>query len=178
MAAPGWYNDVDDPTLARWHDGTSFTRHTIRKQDWVGRGMPPAPAEGTTTPATLDQPAPTGAPLWAKEAAPPAGKAPTERPAASRAVALLQLVRERRRLVLAVVVVVVLVLMALVLRSDDGEGGDGGTATSAGGQTYGGDWSGPDGARVPAHGDPAHRPRASGRRRTGASPSPSEGRST
>lgn len=31
-AAPGWYPDVSDPTLMRWHDGRSWTSGTAPRQ--------------------------------------------------------------------------------------------------------------------------------------------------
>lgn len=43
MAQPGWYNDPRDAALARWHDGTGWTEHTVVKADWAGRGRPPPP---------------------------------------------------------------------------------------------------------------------------------------
>src|SRR4051812_10994611 len=43
MTQPGWYKDRRDPTLARWHDGTGWTRHTVLRVDWEGRGTPPPP---------------------------------------------------------------------------------------------------------------------------------------
>lgn len=42
---PGWYNDEDDPRLARWFDGLRWTRHTLVKADWTGPGRPPPPPE-------------------------------------------------------------------------------------------------------------------------------------
>ena len=43
MTAPGWYNDEQDPRLARWHDGAGWTDHTMVKADWPGPGNPPPP---------------------------------------------------------------------------------------------------------------------------------------
>jgi hypothetical protein len=43
MIEPGWYNDELDPSLARWHDGTTWTDHTMDKASWTGPGTPPAP---------------------------------------------------------------------------------------------------------------------------------------
>lgn len=45
MIDPGWYNDELDPSLARWHDGTGWTSHVMRKSDWAGPGSPPPPVE-------------------------------------------------------------------------------------------------------------------------------------
>ena len=51
MTAPGWYNDEQDPRLARWHDGTGWTAHTMVKADWSGPGDPPPPGAATPPPA-------------------------------------------------------------------------------------------------------------------------------
>lgn len=65
MTEPGWYNDERDASLARWHDGTGWTPHTVRKADWVG-SEPPAPLSVPTPPATASawqpRPAPTPPP--------------------------------------------------------------------------------------------------------------------
>ena len=47
MAQAGWYVDRQDPALARWHDGTGWTDHTMVRADWVGPGAPPPPGEPT-----------------------------------------------------------------------------------------------------------------------------------
>lgn len=43
MGTEGWYNDEADPALARWYDGTGWTRHTMVKAEWAGPGEPPPP---------------------------------------------------------------------------------------------------------------------------------------
>ncbi|MDQ2649665.1 MAG: DUF2510 domain-containing protein [Actinomycetota bacterium] len=45
---PGWYLDKDDPALARWHDGTDWTEHTlvIADQEPGSEPPPPPPARG------------------------------------------------------------------------------------------------------------------------------------
>jgi hypothetical protein len=41
---PSWYSDPDDATLARWHDGQSWTDHTMVIADWTSPEPPPPPA--------------------------------------------------------------------------------------------------------------------------------------
>lgn len=53
MTAPGWYNDEQDPRLARWHDGSGWTAHTMVKADWKGPGDPPPPGAAALPPAGL-----------------------------------------------------------------------------------------------------------------------------
>ena len=68
MSTPGWYNDEDDPLLARWHDGAAWTEHTLVKADWVGLGTPPSPvAEPPLRPYRPVEPRrslPAPPPLW------------------------------------------------------------------------------------------------------------------
>lgn len=40
---PGWYLDKDDPALARWHDGTDWTEHTLVIADQEPGSEPPPP---------------------------------------------------------------------------------------------------------------------------------------
>ena len=56
MTAAGWYTDASDDALARWHDGTSWTRHTLVKADWAGPGAPPPPGDGPTAWVPADPP--------------------------------------------------------------------------------------------------------------------------
>jgi hypothetical protein len=44
QSAPGWYQDHDDPQLARWWDGERWTEHTLvlDEQDWSTEPEPPA----------------------------------------------------------------------------------------------------------------------------------------
>ncbi len=46
QSAPGWYQDHDDPRLARWWDGERWTEHTLvlDEQDWSTEPEPPAGA--------------------------------------------------------------------------------------------------------------------------------------
>lgn len=63
MTDPGWYKDSRDPALARWHDGTGWTDHTMVMADWKGPGQPPAPTappQAAWAPAsTAGRPGPT-----------------------------------------------------------------------------------------------------------------------
>jgi hypothetical protein len=61
MTEPGWYNDEQDPALARWHDGAGWTGHTMVKADWPGPGSPPPP-DALRRPGPPSGP-PLGAPL-------------------------------------------------------------------------------------------------------------------
>ncbi|HJR25161.1 MAG TPA: DUF2510 domain-containing protein, partial [Acidimicrobiales bacterium] len=48
---PGWYDDTEDPTLARWWDGRAWTTHTLVIADQVpGAEPPPPPAPPTRFP--------------------------------------------------------------------------------------------------------------------------------
>jgi hypothetical protein len=51
QSAPGWYQDHDDPRLARWWDGERWTEHTLvlEEQDWSTEPAPPTGA-GTRFP--------------------------------------------------------------------------------------------------------------------------------
>lgn len=93
MTDPGWYNDERDPALARWHDGSGWTDHTMPKGSWAGPGSPPPP-----------KPAPEGVPLGRREPGPslldeplplPSSRPPRsqwERPSGPFLAALLSLV--------------------------------------------------------------------------------------
>lgn len=43
MSEPGWFNDVSDPTLVRWHDGATWTHHVADKAEWEAVGHAPPP---------------------------------------------------------------------------------------------------------------------------------------
>jgi hypothetical protein len=43
MPKPGWYLDPADPNVARWHDGTDWTEHSIVTAEWHGTTPPPPP---------------------------------------------------------------------------------------------------------------------------------------
>jgi hypothetical protein len=43
MVVPNWYKDPDDPSMARWHDGKSFTDHRVRMADYPAGATPPPP---------------------------------------------------------------------------------------------------------------------------------------
>ena len=44
MSDVGWFRDPIDPSLARWHDGTQWTDHTLVIADQEpGAGAPPPP---------------------------------------------------------------------------------------------------------------------------------------
>jgi hypothetical protein len=92
MTEPGWYNDERDATLARWHDGSGWTEHTMDKGSWTGPGTPPPP-----------KPAPGGLPLGRRpdgppsflEPLPPPGRPPRshwERPSGHFLAALVSLI--------------------------------------------------------------------------------------
>ena len=53
---PGWYLDRDDPSLARWHDGTDWSEHTlvIAEQE-PGSDPPPPPAVRRPSDAQLQR---------------------------------------------------------------------------------------------------------------------------
>jgi hypothetical protein len=51
VTEPGWYNDELDADLARWHDGSGWTSHTLVKADWRGPGAPPPPLQPAFAPA-------------------------------------------------------------------------------------------------------------------------------
>jgi hypothetical protein len=62
MAEPGWYKDWSDPALARWHDGSAWTEHTVVIADqspgWVPASLPtdaPPPPPGSPA-GTLSDP--------------------------------------------------------------------------------------------------------------------------
>ena len=63
----GWYKDPSDPDIARWHDGTTFTDHTVVMSEHTG---PPPPPEPDLIPAFPD---PT--PLPVPAAIPPTSEA-------------------------------------------------------------------------------------------------------
>lgn len=80
QSAPGWYQDHDDPRLARWWDGERWTEHTLvlDEQDWSTEPDPPAALAGE---AAVEAAIPLGyeediyAPIrdpWGDEAASPA----------------------------------------------------------------------------------------------------------
>ena len=75
MTEPGWYNDEQDVTLARWHDGVGWTRHTVRKDDWTEQGAPPPPAESGPT-APVEPGTPQGPALGRPESRVPWGTRP------------------------------------------------------------------------------------------------------
>lgn len=53
---PGWYLDRDDPTLARWHDGTEWSEHTLVIADQEpGSDPPPPPATRRISDAALQR---------------------------------------------------------------------------------------------------------------------------
>lgn len=54
MTTPGWYNDEQDGRLARWHDGSGWTAHTLVIADWQGQNEPPPPAGNVLTAADDD----------------------------------------------------------------------------------------------------------------------------
>lgn len=58
MAESGWFNDLDDPRLARWFDGEVWTEHTIVKAEWEGPGAPPPPVTLAWIPE-FDEPPPS-----------------------------------------------------------------------------------------------------------------------
>jgi hypothetical protein len=75
VAEPGWYNDDSDDALARWHDGSGWTEHTIVKAQWAGPGMPPPPAAPEPEPtAWIPSTSPLPAPPIVE--APPAAQPP------------------------------------------------------------------------------------------------------
>lgn len=118
----GWFSDARDPALARWHDGTDWTEHTMVKADWRGTGSPPPPAAVRPSGPALGRPQPS---------APPAGRTGPD-----------------RRLLAALVVVLVLALglgVRALIGGDDGDGTVG--APPSGERTYGADWVTPDGGR-------------------------------
>lgn len=43
VTPPGWYEDQDDPTLARWWDGDRWTEHTLVIAEQVPNVQPPPP---------------------------------------------------------------------------------------------------------------------------------------
>ena len=73
MAEAGWYKDAQDPSLARWHDGTDWTEHTLVIADQTPGVMPPPPYIPPPEPAWEPPagPEPVG---WATE---PTPKVPT-----------------------------------------------------------------------------------------------------
>lgn len=78
MTDPGWYKDKTNPELARWHDGTSWTDHTlvIAEQAPDVRPPPPEPAWAPeAAPATAAAPRPSKGDLAAEKA-----RAKAERP--------------------------------------------------------------------------------------------------
>lgn len=63
----GWFRDPTDPTLARWHDGTTWTAHTLVIADQTPGSEPPPPPAAAPAPPTGA--VPTGAPTWDDDAA-------------------------------------------------------------------------------------------------------------
>jgi hypothetical protein len=58
QSAPGWYQDHDDPRLARWWDGDRWTEHTLvlDEQDWSTEPDPPQTGTRFPTPSTGEVP--------------------------------------------------------------------------------------------------------------------------
>jgi hypothetical protein len=58
QSAPGWYQDHDDPRLARWWDGERWTEHTLvlDEQDWSTEPAPPQTGTRFPTPSTGEVP--------------------------------------------------------------------------------------------------------------------------
>jgi hypothetical protein len=129
MVAPGWYNDEADPSVARWHDGTGWTAHTMRKADWAGPGSPPPPA-ALAAPDPSPQPPPE--PPWIE--APPqvsrSARSGWERPSGYLLAAITSLV---------VILVCLLVLQSLHDRRERETAG--GTATSTTLASYSSEWT-------------------------------------
>jgi hypothetical protein len=157
MTAPGWYNDEQDPALARWHDGADWTRHTVRKLDWAGRGTPPPPvddavereveppraaggwvvAERPTTPSPQGtSPSSATPPITTPDRAtppsgPPLGAAP---PARARAIRRQRMARAggRHRLAFVGAIVVLAVIVVVVVKAVGGDDGGGALARALG----------------------------------------------
>jgi hypothetical protein len=72
MTKPGWYDDPQDPELARWHDGDGWTEDRVRKADHRDGpppppGMRPAFQQPAFRPSSLPDPVrgkPAKKPLW------------------------------------------------------------------------------------------------------------------
>lgn len=109
----GWYNDPEDPTRARWHDGQGWTGHRMVKSDWAGPGAPPPP--GTPAPAT---------PAW--DPSPPAGSRLGAPPPPPQQQVVVQQVKKRGCLwwvgMAVVACVVIGVIAALAGGGDDDKG--------------------------------------------------------
>lgn len=60
QSAPGWYQDHDDPRLARWWDGDRWTEHTLvlDEQDWSTEPDPPTRFPGSGEDTALVETAP------------------------------------------------------------------------------------------------------------------------
>ena len=54
MIEPAWYDDEQDPSISRWHDGTDWTRHTVVKAEWSDE--PPPPTDATLLPSDDERP--------------------------------------------------------------------------------------------------------------------------
>lgn len=80
MSDVGWFRDPIDPSLARWHDGTEWTDHTLVIADQPpGAGTPPPPDLTAPPPPPVDErpPPPAAEPEPDPRPEPPA---PRERP--------------------------------------------------------------------------------------------------
>jgi hypothetical protein len=81
---PGWYEDRDDPTLARWFDGERLTDHTLVIADQVPGRIPPPPEISALARSGAREPigwaAPADPEAWANEPPRPAPSADTPPP--------------------------------------------------------------------------------------------------
>jgi hypothetical protein len=154
MTEPGWYNDEQDPSLARWHDGVDWTDRTVRKADWIGVGEPPPPAPSTpapspapaplppapSTPAPAPVPAPVAPPTPAST--PPPAKTPIpKRVAPRRAWGRPSWLRWKIVVPVVVGALVLLLLQQTFLTDDPSD-----PITSSGLATYGAEWHTVDGS--------------------------------
>jgi hypothetical protein len=104
MTTPGWYKDRDSDALARWHDGTGWTEHTMVMADWAGPGSPPPPQDRV--------------PAFSAPPPPPAAAAPTRQAAradAAAAQARSKAMRpwfKKKRIMLPLGLVVLVVIIA------------------------------------------------------------------
>lgn len=76
---PGWFKDPSDPSLARWHDGTDWTEHTLVIADQTPGSEPLPPVMASPEAphsarhgrsAGSDDDRPRSVPLWVKLGAP------------------------------------------------------------------------------------------------------------